>query len=83
MKTPTGKGMVSDNQSIFLNALRDNDFKTLISNDYDEILMALVEYFKDVWVQCRLCMRCFKSKDTLAGHVTGFHKVDMEVYKTV
>jgi len=46
LKTPTGKGVLSDNQATFLDALHDNGFKILISNNYEVIIIQLFEYFK-------------------------------------
>ena len=81
LKTPTGKGVLSTKQSIFSDALKDNNYKTLVSNDYDEILAELVEYCRDVRVQCRLCCKCFKSKETLTTHSKVIHRIDFDAYK--
>jgi len=76
LKTPTGKGIVSENQRNCLDALKLNNYKVLISNDYDEIIVQVLEYCKDFRLQCSLCCRCFKTKDTLRNHLVGFHKVE-------
>ena len=39
LKTPNGKGILSDTQEIFLDKLNTNNFKTVISNDYDEVIV--------------------------------------------
>jgi len=76
LKTPTGKGIVSENQRNCLDALKLNNYKVLISNDYDEIIVQVMDYAKDFRLQCSLCCRCFKTKDTLRNHLVGFHKVE-------
>lgn len=45
-KTPTGKGELSDNQASFLDALHENNFKIIISNNYEELILQLHNYFK-------------------------------------
>ena len=37
-KTPSGKGVVSENQATFLDALQENGFKIIISNNYEELI---------------------------------------------
>ena len=76
LKTPTGKGIVSENQRNCLDALKLNNYKVLISNDYDEIIVQVMDYAKDFRLQCTWCSRCFKTKDTLRNHLVGFHKVE-------
>ena len=73
-KSPTGKGRVSDEQTKLLKAYDNNGFKTMLSNDYDLIIEAILEYFKDVRIKCKYCDRKFKSGDTLLKHLSGFHK---------
>jgi prophage antirepressor-like protein len=75
LKTPTGKGKVSDNQNNFLQDLEVNNYKTLVSNDYDEVVMELIEYFKDVRISCPCCKRGFKSNRTLENHKKVIHKI--------
>ena len=47
-KSPNGKGILSYNQSKMLRQYQNNGFKTLISNDYDQIIEQIIEYFRDV-----------------------------------
>ena len=46
-KTPTGIGVLSYDQSKMLRQYESNDFKTIVSNDYDYITEQLIECFKD------------------------------------
>ena len=45
LKTPAGTGVVSQNQQAFLEKLEAVGFKTLISNDYDQICQEIRDYF--------------------------------------
>ena len=74
-KSPTGKGRLSDNQDLFLKRMRTNNFKTIVSSDYDEIIMELVEYMRDTRVVCNCCWRHFLNEDTLNNHMKHFHKL--------
>ncbi len=51
LKTPAGTGVVSDNQTVFLNRLEEAGYYVIISNDYDEILMTIVGYFQQPQAQ--------------------------------
>ena len=43
-KSPLGNGSLSDAQEVFLTRMHDNGFKVLVSNDYDEIVHAIMAY---------------------------------------
>ena len=74
-KSPKTGGVVSIDQSKMIQAYKDNGFLTLISNDYDEILIQLIEYFDDVRIKCHHCSMKFKNKKTLGNHHKYFHKI--------
>ena len=44
LKTPKGWGVLSDAQREVLRNMDKQKFKTLVSNDYDEIIRAIIEY---------------------------------------
>jgi hypothetical protein len=46
LKSPTGFGVVSPDQQKFLVRLEKEGYKTLISNDYDEVVVQIMEYFR-------------------------------------
>jgi prophage antirepressor-like protein len=77
LKTPKGTGVISEAQQKVLQNYKDNNFKVLISNNYDECIMQLIDYFKDVRIGCQHCSRRFLNKQTLKGHHTGFHRIDL------
>jgi prophage antirepressor-like protein len=62
LKSPIGWGVVSPDQQKFLERLQKAGYKTLVSNDYDEILVLIQEYFKDVRSYCPHCDRWVPSK---------------------
>ncbi len=57
LKSPVGWGVVSPDQQKFLERLEKAGYKTLVSNDYDEIVVQIGEYFRDVRVYCTQCGR--------------------------
>ena len=73
LKTPAGTGKVSDNQATFLENLQELGYLTLVSNDYDEVIMSIVDYFKDVRYKCPLCCKTFKTKETKVTHFMVIH----------
>ncbi len=48
LKSPTGLGVVSSDQMKFLERLEEAGYKTLLSNDYDEVIVQIHEYFRNV-----------------------------------
>jgi prophage antirepressor-like protein/uncharacterized protein YlzI (FlbEa/FlbD family) len=74
-KTPTGKGQISTEQNTLLQVYENNGFKTLVSNDYDEIIEQLLDYYKQVRIKCKYCARKFLSSTSLEKHHTQFHKI--------
>jgi hypothetical protein len=76
-KSPTGKGRLMDKQQEFLDDLDVHcNFKTLVSNDYNEIVVELANYFKDVRIICPYCKSKpgFKSRETLINHLKCIHR---------
>ena len=73
-KSPKG-GLLSPDQSKMLLQYRNNNFKILVSNDYDHIIEQIIEYFRDVRIKCSFCPRRFISSHSLRNHINGFHKM--------
>jgi hypothetical protein len=73
LKTPKGDGRLSDKQLDYLTRLEELNYKTLISNDYDVIVIELTKYYTDLCFPCKCFSKVFKSRDTLNGHTTAFH----------
>ena len=74
-KSPIGNGVLSPDQSMILLQYKNNGFKTLVSNDYDQIIEQVIEYFRDVRILCSHCSRRFISFHSLRNHIKGFHKM--------
>ena len=74
-KNPNGKGILSYDQSKMLQQYKNNGFKTLISNDYDQIIEQIIEYFRDVRIKCSYCPRRLISPQSLRNHIKFFHKM--------
>ena len=74
-KSPKGNGVLSPDQSMMLRQYQNNGFKTLVSNDYDQIIKQIIEYFRDVRILCSYCPRRFISCQSLKNHIKGFHKM--------
>jgi prophage antirepressor-like protein len=62
-KTPKGNGVISESQEKMLKQYKLNGYKVLVSNDYDEIVRELIEYFRDIRTLCECCGRKFKAID--------------------
>ena len=74
-KSPKGNGVLSPDQYVILLQYQNNDFKTLVSNGYDQIIEQIIEYFRDVRILCSYCPRRFISSQSLKNHINGFHKL--------
>ena len=74
-KSPKGNGILSPDQSMILLQYQNNGFKTLISNDYDQIIEQIIEYFRDVRIKCSYCPRRFISPQSLRNHIKFVHKM--------
>ena len=73
LKTPKGTGTVSENQHTYLESLKEIRYKTLISHDYDEIVVELTRYYDDLHFPCPHCSKNFKTKRTRDGHIRACH----------
>ena len=74
-KSPKGNGVLSPNQSMMLRQYQNNGFKTLVSNDYDQIIEQIIEYFRDVRINCSYCTRRFIIPQSLRNHIKFIHKM--------
>ena len=74
-KSPKRNGVLSPDQSMILLQYQNNGFKTLLSNDYNQIIEQIIEYFRDVRILYSYCPRRFISSQSLKNHIKGFHKM--------
>lgn len=77
LKSPTGKGIVSERQLTMQKKYEMNNFKTLISNDYNETIFQIIEYMNETRIRCSYCSRKFKNSTSLKSHLTHFHKINI------
>jgi len=78
LKTPMNTGILKENQKHYLAELQSNGYKTLVSNDYEFILMELVKYFKGIRYSCKYChnnKRKFYTAENREKHYKYFHKI--------
>ena len=73
-KSPKGNGVLSPDQTMILLQYQNNGFKILVSNDYDQIIEQIIEYFRDVRIKCSDCPRRFITPQSLWNHIECFHK---------
>ena len=74
-KSPKGNGVLSPDQTMILLQYQNNGFKILVSNDYDQIIEKIIDYFRDVRILCSHCPRRFISSQSLSNHIKSFHKM--------
>ena len=74
-KSPKGNGILSPDQYMMLWQYQNNGFKTLVSNDYDQIIEQIIEYFRDVRIKCSHCPRRFITPQSLSNHIKFVHKM--------
>ena len=75
LKSPLGKGELSSKQSNYLNNLKLQNYTILVSDNYDMILINLINYFRDTRICCQYCIKKFKNHETLATHHRYFHRI--------
>ena len=74
MKNPYGTGRLNDDQIKYLNNLKLLGFKTLVSNDYTQIILQINDYMNEVRINCPSCIKHFRNKITLSNHLNIFHR---------
>ena len=75
-KNPNGRGVVSNKQLEMQKKYEMNNFKTLITNDYNKCIVEIIEYMRDTRIKCLYCKRKFKNSLTLSNHYKYFHKIN-------
>ena len=77
-KSPSGKGVISPKQADMKTQYLANNFKVLISNNYDEIITEIIEYMRDTRVKCQHCIGKFKTLKTLNNHCRWIHRIHLK-----
>ena len=73
LKTPKGNGILSANQQ-YLNKLSDNNYKIIVSNDFTNIILQILEYKKHLMYKCKYCIKYFYSDETRNNHYKYIHR---------
>ena len=74
LKSPSGLGSLSSQQRNIVDIYKLNNGHVLIRNNYNEIILTIHEYFKDVRILSSYCPR-FISSQSLRNHIKFFHKM--------
>ena len=78
IKAPSGRGVLSEKQRKFLIDLKMAGFKVLLSNNYEEIITTIHDYFKCAKLICSICSKGFKTSLALTNHSVYVHHIDPE-----
>ena len=73
-KSPTYNYKICEAQLEMKKRYKQNGYRFLISNDYDDIIAYLNIHMWGVRIPCRYCSNQFWSKKTYKTHVKRFHK---------
>ena len=77
LKTPACTGHTSPEQKRFLEKLGDAGWKTVLSNNYDEVCNEIRDYFRGAKVMCRKCGAWLKNCN-LQAHLLGHDAANEE-----
>ena len=75
LKSPTGLGIISKNQQNYINVLENNGFKTIISNNYDEIITTIIMYSMGIRYLTKNTKRKFRSIATRDRYIKNAFKL--------
>jgi hypothetical protein len=87
LKTPKGTGEIRNNQVTWLKLLHERGHRTLISNDYTDIVLQIDEYFRiDQTVKhkneiANLKRQCNKLKKKISEEEVVFHRPKFTSHK--
>ena len=74
-KSPTYNYRVSKVQYELMEKYSNNNYKFILSNDYDEICIEVQDYMKGVRLPFKYCIKHFHNKDTLETHYRVIHRI--------
>jgi prophage antirepressor-like protein len=81
MKSPTGLGKFRADQYEPLEKMKEEGYKTLLSNDYELVIHEITRYFSGYEEKCRCCGGNFKNEAGLDEHVMKVHTAELEARK--
>ena len=78
-KSPTNNYQISDAQKQMKERYKENCYKFILSNDYDDICMQLHKYMAGVRIPCKYCTKAFLNKETLEKHYNVIHRIEKNI----
>jgi prophage antirepressor-like protein len=77
LKNPNGNGVISKSQMTIMDKFKLLGYNTLISNDYDEIIINIFNYWEETQfvkrMKCNKCNKSFANNNTLEKHKKKYH----------
>ena len=77
-KSPTNNYQVSEAQLKMKEKYSKNNYKFLLSNDYDEISKEIYKYMDGVRIPCEYCVKVFCNIKSLEKHYKYFHRIEKD-----
>ena len=78
-KSPTNNYQISDAQKQMKERYKENCYKFILTNDYDDICMQLHNYMAGVRIPCKYCTKAFLNKETLEKHYKVIHRIEKDI----
>ena len=78
-KSPNNNYQISDAQNQIKERYKENCYKFILSNDYDNICMQLHKYMAGILIPCKYCTRAFLNKETLEKHYKVIHRIEKDI----
>jgi hypothetical protein len=72
-KHPGGMGVTTDAQSEFMESLQTHGWLVMLSQSYDDIILAIAEYMRNASIICHDCRKCFTTISGLGNHAQSMH----------
>lgn len=74
-KSPKCTGKLSDDQRRIIKHFKTLNYKTIVSNNYDKIIIEVNKYIEQIRIPCEYCKCKFHNKSTLKNHHKYFHRI--------
>ena len=78
-KSPSNKYQISDAQKQMKERYKENCYKFILSNDYDDICIQLHKYMAGVRIPCKYCTKAFLNKEILEKHYNIIHRIEKNI----
>ena len=74
-KSPTSNYHISKAQYELMEKYSNNNYKFILSNDYDEICIEVHDYMKGIRLPCNYGIKHFYNNDTVTTHYRVIHRI--------